>query len=48
MPRVTNPFITRKPRTDPFFGNEGYSFEDSEHIVRDDDADTALASGRAA
>jgi hypothetical protein len=39
---VTNPFITRTPRADPFFGNDGYAFEKSEHIVKDDDADTAL------
>ena len=39
---MTNPFITTPARSDPFFGNQGFGFEQSEHIVRDDDADTAL------
>lgn len=31
-----------QPRTRPLFGNAGHAFEECEHIVRDDDPDTAL------
>ena len=31
-----------RPRADPRFGNDGFAFEECEHIVREDDADTAL------
>jgi hypothetical protein len=39
---VTEPTTPLIPRGAPFFGNEGFRFEEHEHIVHDDDVDTAL------
>ena len=33
---------TRTPTRHPWAGNSGHGFEECEHIVHDDDADTAL------
>ena len=38
----TNPFTTPTTKRDPWAGNDGFGFEEAEHIVNDDDADTAL------
>jgi hypothetical protein len=35
---ATSPFTKR----DPWFGNDGFRFEECEHIVSDEDSDTAL------
>jgi hypothetical protein len=36
-------FVTRSiPKRDLTGGNEGFRFEEHEHIVKDDDVDTAL------
>jgi hypothetical protein len=37
---MSNPFT--RPRSDPRQGSSGFDFEEHEHIVSDDDADTAL------
>jgi hypothetical protein len=39
---VSNPATTPRPKADPHRGNDGFEFEECEHIVKDDDADTAL------
>jgi hypothetical protein len=39
---MSQPFSPFKQKTDPRRGNDGFEFEEREHIVRDDDADTAL------
>ena len=39
MSERTAPFV---PRGVLFFGNDGFRFEECEHIVHDDDVDTAL------
>jgi hypothetical protein len=39
---MARPGTTRTPKTDPHPGNDGVRFEECEHIVRDDDVDTAL------
>jgi hypothetical protein len=40
---MSNPFSTPpETKRDPWSGNEGFGFEECEHIVSDDDADTAL------
>jgi hypothetical protein len=43
MAETTNP-AKPKPRVegDPLFGNDGFDFEQVEHLVDDDDPDTAL------
>lgn len=42
MSRVSEPAAPFLPRTVLFWGNEGFRFDECEHIVRDDDVDTAL------
>jgi hypothetical protein len=42
MGLMSNPFTPLSPKADRFFGSDGSGFEKSEHIVRDDDVDTAL------
>jgi hypothetical protein len=39
---LSNPFATPSTKRDPWAGNNGFEFEECEHIVSDDDADTAL------
>jgi hypothetical protein len=39
---MSRPATTPRPKTDPGYGNDGFAFEECEHIVREDDADTAL------
>jgi hypothetical protein len=39
---MSNPLTTPGTKNDPWAGNDGFGFEESEHIVSDDDADTAL------
>jgi hypothetical protein len=38
----SNPVTRARPKADRFSGSNGSDFEESEHIVRDDDVDTAL------
>jgi hypothetical protein len=42
MRPMSNPATTPSTKNDPWAGNDGFGFEESEHIVSDDDADTAL------
>jgi hypothetical protein len=42
MAGMINPFAPVRPKGDPRQGSNGFGFEEREHIVRDDDADTAL------
>jgi hypothetical protein len=39
---MTRPSTTRPPKADLDRGGDGSHFEECEHIVRDDDVDTAL------
>ena len=39
---MSTPATTPTRHADRRFGNDGYAFEECEHIVREDDADTAL------
>lgn len=39
---MTRPSTTRTPKADLRQGDGGSTFEECEHIVRDDDVDTAL------
>jgi hypothetical protein len=39
---MSNPFTPARPKADRFFGSDGFAFENSEHIVNDEDVDTAL------
>jgi hypothetical protein len=39
---MSTPATTPTRRSDPGYGNDGFAFEECEHIVREDDADTAL------
>jgi hypothetical protein len=39
---VSNPAVIPGTRAAPRAGNDGFGFEEREHIVFDDDADTAL------
>ena len=41
---MSNPFTTPRTKRAPWAGNDGFCFEESEHIVHDDYADTARMS----